>query len=358
MNVGLIIYGSLETVSGGYLYDRQLVAYLRRQGDDVALITLPWSSYGRHLTHNLSKWLFSRLRQAPFDLLLQDELNHPSLFWLNRRLRPYISYPLISIVHHLRCSESRPAWQNWLYRWIEQRYLNSVDGFIFNSQTTASVVNRLASGPGVVAFPAGDRFQPDLTAEEITRRALASGPLRLIFLGNLIPRKGLHRLLSALAQLPRDGWQLTVVGDTAVAPSYTRSIFKQIQRADLTANVSLAGSLADSDLADCLRQSHVLAMLSDYEGYGIVYLEGMGFGLPAIASTAGAAHEIITHEENGFLLNPGAPLAAANLVETLINDRAMLARLSLAARERYLRQPTWVESMAQIRQFLRTANSR
>jgi glycosyltransferase involved in cell wall biosynthesis len=122
--------------------------------------------------------------------------------------------------------------------------------------------------------------------------------------------------------------------------------------ADLSANVTLTGSLADSDLADCLRQSHVLAVPSDYEGYGIVYLEGMGFGLPGIATIAGAAHEIITHEENGFLLKPGDAAATASHIYVLIKDRARLARMSLAARERYLSQPTWNESMAQIRNFL------
>ncbi|MCP5097880.1 MAG: glycosyltransferase family 1 protein, partial [Chloroflexi bacterium] len=54
MHVGFVIYGSLDTVSGGYLYDRKLVAYLQQQGVTVDLISMPWSSYGRHLLHNLS----------------------------------------------------------------------------------------------------------------------------------------------------------------------------------------------------------------------------------------------------------------------------------------------------------------
>jgi hypothetical protein len=62
------------------------------------------------------------------DLLLQDELNHASLFLLNRRLRKEVRYPLVSIVHHLRSSERRPTWQNTLYRRIERNYLESMDG--------------------------------------------------------------------------------------------------------------------------------------------------------------------------------------------------------------------------------------
>ena len=49
MRVGLVIYGSLTTVSGGFLYDRKLAEYLRESGDEVEVISLPWHSYPRLL---------------------------------------------------------------------------------------------------------------------------------------------------------------------------------------------------------------------------------------------------------------------------------------------------------------------
>ena len=74
-------------------------------------------------------------------------------------------------------------------------------------------------------------------------------------------------------------------------------------------------------------------MPSSYEGFGIVYLEGMQFGLPAIAGTAGAAKEIITHGHNGFLVPPGNPEALAHHIELLIRDRELLLKMSLAAHQ-------------------------
>ncbi len=114
MRLALLIYGSLETISGGYLYDRMLVEYLQRQGDQVEIISLPWRNYARHLCDNLARSLFKQLDQLRVDVLLQDELNHPSLFWVNRRLDGAV--PIVSIVHHLRSSELRPSWQNAFYR--------------------------------------------------------------------------------------------------------------------------------------------------------------------------------------------------------------------------------------------------
>ena len=97
MKIGLVIYGSIDTLSGGYMYDRMLVEHLRAQGDTVEIISLPWRNYAAHLTDNFTFKLPPNL-----DILIQDELNHPSLIGANREKHPY---PVISLVHHLRCSE-------------------------------------------------------------------------------------------------------------------------------------------------------------------------------------------------------------------------------------------------------------
>src|SRR5262249_24870651 len=84
MHVGLLIYGDLETLTGGYLYYRKLVAYLKEKGVEGEVISLPWRNYVRHLGDNFSRRLLHRLAAVKFDILIQDELNHPSLFLMNR----------------------------------------------------------------------------------------------------------------------------------------------------------------------------------------------------------------------------------------------------------------------------------
>ncbi len=355
MRVGLVIYGRLDTLSGGYLYDRQLVAYLQKEGVEVEIVSLPWSWYGRHLTHNFSRLFFQQLRRLDVDILLQDELNHPSLFWLNRRLRRYTNVPIVSIVHHLRCREQWTAWQRPFYRHIERCYLNTIDGFIFNSQTTRQTVADMIGdvGPHVVAYPACDRFQSPLTPDEIVARAQQPGPLRLLFVGNLIPRKGLHTLIAALSLLPLEDWRLDVVGNTAVSPPYAQQIQHQIAKANLATRITLHEALPDEQLQTLYAQSHVLAVPSQYEGFGIVYLEGMAFGLPAIASTGGAAHELITDGENGFLVEVGETAVLAHHIRHLIHNREHLTRMSLVALKRFQTHPTWEKSMAHVAEWLK-----
>ena len=356
MHVGLLIYGSLTTISGGFIYDRNLVRYLREAGDRVEVISLPWRRYGVSLLDNLNAGLRRRLTQADFDVLLQDELVHPSCFWLNQRLRPRLICPVIAIVHHLRCRERHPAIMRRLYHWVEKRYLASVDGCICVSRTTAQDVEDLVgrTRPLVVAPPGGDRLTGKITAEQIVAKALEPGPLKIISVANLIPRKGIHTLITALASLPHNDWQLTVAGSLNMDTSYVGSIRRQIEQEKLTHRISLLGKVSDDELALLLPQYHLLTVPSSYEGFGIVYLEGMQFGLPAIAGTAGAAKEIITHGSNGFLVPPGNPEALAHHIKLLIRDRELLQKMSLAAHGSAAAHPTWNDSAARARAFLQS----
>ncbi len=354
MRAALVIYGSLDILSGGYLYDRMLVSFLEASGDQVEVVALPQREYARAVRDNFSWKLLRRLEGLEIDVLLQDELCHPSLFWLNNRLKRRVNYPIVTIVHHLRSSEPRATIANWLYRWVERRYLQSVDGFIYNSQTTRGVIERIVgrNRPGVIAFPAGDRLDQEITPAEISARSRKTGPLRVFFLGNVIPRKGLHVLIQALARLPKNSWRLTVAGSLEMAAEYAAAIQHQVLSGGYVEQVRFLGPLAETELAENLRRHHVLALPSFYEGFGIVYLEGMGFGLPAVGTTAGAASEIITHEIDGYLTPPGDAQTLSEYLNELAQDRDRLAEMSFAALERFKRHGSWEETGAQIRQFL------
>ncbi len=354
MRIGLVIYGRLDTQSGGYLYDRQLVQRLQVGGHSVDVISQPWSRYAGHLLHNLDRQWAERMA-GEYHVLLQDELNHPSLFSINRGLKRRSSVPLVSIVHHLRSSEDHPRALRWFYHLVERAYLRSVDGFIFNSQTTKTAVERMAgdlSKPWVVATPAGNRFGPGIADDEIIARVNGGKILRVLFVGNVIRRKGLHSLLRALAELPDDAWQLTVAGRLDVDASYAQALIEQARRSGTVDRVQFVGGLDDAQLRERLMSNDVLAVPSQYEGFGIVYLEGMAYGLPGIATTSGAAGEIIQDGQSGFLVQVGDWRALSQRLRQLAGDRDRLRGMSLAARRRFDDFPGWEESMGKIVGFL------
>lgn len=353
MRIGLLIYGRLDQRSGGYLYDRLLVQHLRQHGHRVEIVSLPWRGYWRHLTDNFSKPLLQKLTRLKVDVLIQDELNHPSLFLLNRRLKRNSSYQIVSLVHLLRSTERHSPLIAWFYSWVERRYLNSVDAFIFNSRDSQRLVQARVAAKKlyVVATPGGDRLHPHVSATQVRSRA-KQRPLHVLFLGNLIQRKAPELLLEAARPLG-NRVRIHFAGRTDMEP---RRAYRLRRAAATGMPVTIHGHVDGAKLSALMRTCHVMALPSSYEGFGIAYLEAMGFGLPAIGTSSGAAHEIIQNEKNGYLIAPGDAQALTKILRQLDSDRQLLVRLSLNAMSSYRRHATWRESMQRIEDFLSRYN--
>jgi len=356
MRIALVVYGSIDQVSGGYFYDRKLIEALRLGGDEIDVLSLPPCGYAGALLQNL---LAPRTSYAGYDLVIQDELVHPSRFIANllyllgrkRRGGPL----LVCLVHHLRSSEDHPRFLMPVYRLVEAVFLSSADAFIFNSGATERAVRALSPRrrPGLVAPPTG-KFPPSRGNPARAARA-ADGPMPILFVGNLIERKGLHVLLDALSVLEAESdsppWRLVVVGRRGFDRSYDRRIDSAAGRFP-PGRVVFEGPVSDERLAELYRSSRILAVPSSHEGFGIVYLEAMGFGVVPIASSSGGAGDLVEHGENGFLVAPGDAEALAALLGGLMRDRALLEKFSAAALKRAESFPGWDATMDRVRSFL------
>jgi glycosyltransferase involved in cell wall biosynthesis len=349
---GLVLCGDIDTVSGGFLYDRMLVDCLQGHGDTVDILPLPWQGYPQALRHHGDARIRDMLLSWRGDILIQDELAHASLHIINDVLRSS-GIPLVSIVHHLWASEGHGKLCSRAHVSVEKAYLRSVDGFVFNSHTTRQVVESLlgAATRGVVATPGGDRLGPGPSEEEIARRCAEPGPLRILFVGAIIPRKSLQTLVEALGLLPADQWLLTIAGPRDMDPSCTARIEAAIAARGLEQHVVWTGALGDAPLAQALRTHHVLGVPSRYEGFGIVTLEAMGFGVVPIATRAGGTVEIVD-EESGILFSPGNVRALARALAGLARDRARLQSLARGSLRRFRSFAGWRQSMETAREFL------
>ncbi len=347
MTIALVLYGRLDTLTGGFLYDRYLVDALQRRGHRVEVIGLPWRRYGACLLDNFSRGLCDRLRRGTWDLILQDELVHPSLFRLNRRIRRRGGTPIVSIVHQVLCRQPRRRWINLAYRQVERGYLQTVDAFIFNSFATRDQVRQLVvkTLPHCVARPAGNRLGTLSSQGLIAEKGRSNGPLELLFVGHLSPVKGLPALLTALARLPRDMWRLTLVGDMDADRRCGRQARAVIAGHGLERQVIFRGRLDGEDLKAVYSRRHVFAMPFAQEGFGIAALEAMGFGLPVIGSSAGGFREFVRHGENGFLVAPGDHESLRRHIELLHRDRGRLIAMGTAAYTTGCAWPSWQQSL-------------
>ncbi len=354
MHLGLIIYGSLNTLTGGYIYDRLLVEYLQSRGHRVDIISLPRRNYGLHLLDNWSPGLRSDLIAGPYDILLQDALNHPSFFHTNRHLQRNGNFPIVAIVHQVLCRQPRNGLLNRIYQAIERRYLESVDAIIFNSNTTRTTVETMVNGqrPSLVAYPAGDRLGHLPSMDLIDSRTREIGPLRLIFVGNVLPHKGLLPLIKGLSHLAHEKWHLTVVGSLTMDTRYVREIERLIAQNNLSRQVEMTGPKDGNQLANLFRQSHVFVMPYSHEGFGMAHLEAMAFGLPVMGSSEGAVKEFVIPGRNGFLFKTDDFESVNASIQNLHHDRRRLRKMSHAAFRTYKNHPKWNDTMESIHRFL------
>lgn len=358
MRIGLLIYGDLASISGGYLYNRQLVSYLQRQGEQVEIISLPQRRFWLQLADNFKQSLIHQILALQLDVLIEDAMVHPSLVWLNTQLIQDHQLPVLTLVHLLQSFEQHPASSLWAYRALERYYLREVSGIIANSQTTLAQLKTLvplALPPQCVALPAADHLPPvRLTAQHLQQKAMQSGALKILVVGNVIRRKGLHVLINALGLMPHIDIQVNVAGRLEMEPEYVQSLRQQLKNIGLEARVNFLGVVTGEALVQLYAQHQLMVLASSYESYGIVYVEALQFGLPIIGTSAGAAQEIIRPGVNGYLIPPEDAKALAEILTMLQLDRRLLSTLSQTARQSYENYPRWDTSCAIIHAFLKT----
>jgi glycosyltransferase involved in cell wall biosynthesis len=145
---------------------------------------------------------------------------------------------------------------------------------------------------------------------------------------------------------------LNIIGDADIDLQYTRKIKQLIERFRLEKKIRFAGRVSETELNAYYSESHVLAVPSYYEGFGIVYLEAMSFGVVPLASETGGASEIISSGEDGYLISAGNSSMLSDCIKRLITDRETLLRMSRASYDKYSKFPGWDESGKKIREFI------
>ena len=369
-----VIYGSLDLLSGGYLYDRRVVGYLRNRGVDVELLGLNALPYLLCPLHSLHPGLRSALSPRPpaekWDAVVIDELTHPSVFLLaaartralRRRTAAVPRTPLITLVHHLRCREDPPRLDLALASWMERCLLADSEALIVNSYTTAQSVEELLArtkGTATIAVcpPGCDQLAVGAAAPTGSGPRPASAvPVRLLATGNLIPRKGYDLLLEVLADLSREPpWELRIAG-RIVDGAYHRRLQKLARSPGLQGRVAFLGELSSESLAEEYRRAEVFVFPSRYEGYGISLAEAVRAGLPFVAFAAGAVAEVV--KGRGLLVPPGDRASFAGHLRRLIADPSFRWQAAAVSRELAAGLPTWEDTGRLVLQAIRQAVGR
>jgi len=360
MRIALVIYGRPHQISGGFIYDRALMAALAARGHRVDVVSLPWHGYARAVATSAiggGPRAAERDGSVPYDVVIEDELIHPSVFTARAasglaargRVR-------VALVHNLRSGQPGEPLRA-IKTAVERRYFDGVAGAIAVCTRTRDDLYALLGRPlpCLVARPGRDHVTPEVGDGEADARAVEPGPLRVLHVAAVQPHKGLDRLLAAIARA-RAGtvapeFTLEVVGAGATG-SYARRIRRQMAALDLGARVHFHGLLRGNSLHALFRRSQIFALPSDREAYSLACLEALGHGLPVLATSQGGLGEMITDGEQGFLIDPADEESWAARLRELATSRERLHEMSRAALARYRAHETWGEVAASVETFL------
>jgi len=201
--------------------------------------------------------------------------------------------------------------------------LNRVNAIISPSQFLRHLFVEAGVAAERIIFCRQGRDFPDLTLELLAKTPAAC--LRIGYIGQIAPHKGVHTLFEAVRRLPGAALEVTVYGDTGRFPDYARRL-RRLARRD--SRLILAG------LCDRMEVSQVLQGLDDvvvpslwYENSPNTILEAFAHRTPVIASDLGGMAELVQHEKNGLLFTPGDAASLARQLRRLLDEPRLLSTL-------------------------------
>jgi glycosyltransferase involved in cell wall biosynthesis len=322
----LVFPGDPDTVTGGFIYDREIRDQLAAQGGDIRTLVLkgPFPTLDQRVAQDAVARMGQVKRGTP---LVIDGL---SLGGFGGAVAPLArSHPLLGLVHHPLALETGLA-PNEAQRYARSECdaLSHCCGVIATSETTRET---LIAGFGVAGEDCAV-VPPGMTPfARKTAKTEASDNVRLLSVGTLTPRKGYIDLVDALAQLADLKWQLDILGDDTLDPEHAGIVRQRIADAGLERRIVGHGKRPQVELRRFYEEADVFVLAAHYEGYGMAFAEAIAAGLPVIGTTGGAIPRTVPNG-CGILVEPGDVGALKKALETVITDSAQRAKMATASR--------------------------
>jgi len=336
------IPGDLAAPTGGYAYDRRVLAELPACGVPARCLRLP-ASYPDPTADDLAETERLLAGTPENAVLLIDGLAYGAL---PPALVARVGRPTVALVHHpLGLETGLPPERAARLIEGERAALDQARRVVVTSPTTARLVADVLRVPG-------ERIRVAEPGTDPAPRAVGGGgAVRLLAVGAVSPRKAYGLLIEALAGLADLDWRLTIAGALDRAPDETARLREAVRRAGLEGRVTLAGAVDDEALAALYARADAMVSPSLFEGYGMALAEALARGLPIVASTGGAA--VDTAPDGAALkVPPGDVTALRGALRAMIADEGLRRACAEASWAAGQRLPRWRETARRIADVL------
>jgi len=282
--------------------------------------------------------------------------NRPFIAGLMRRRFPRL--PLILSLHSTTFVNPRIYGKRQLQACFDQ-----VDRIVVNSEYLAGWLSGRFAIPAHKLHICRPGVDADAFASKYARAGREQGAaLReelgyehkkiILYMGRLVPIKGVHHLLEALPDVlvEHDDTVLVICGSARVGSDRLTDYVRGLHRLGNTMprHVRFVPYVAHSSAPAWYQAADVVAVPSaSEEAFGLVNAEALACGTPVVATRAGGIVEIIRHEENGLLVDPAhMKQGLAHSLSRLLRDRQLRERLGRQGAEMVRRHFTWHNTAA------------
>jgi glycosyltransferase involved in cell wall biosynthesis len=219
-----------------------------------------------------------------------------------------------------------------IYRQLENWLLPLTDALVLVCQRDLVIAEKMKGTRAIPLAMVHNGIADNTLQARFTDRI----PVRLICVARFEAPKDQATLLQALALLPAQCWQLTLVGDGP-----TQMQCRRLVEELALGQVIFAGER--SDVPSLLQQADVFVLTSLSESLPLSVLEAMRAGLPVIASDVGGMAELVEHGKTGFLVPSAQPQMLADILKLLLADPSLRSKMGEAARQRFFDHFTLAE---------------
>lgn len=177
----------------------------------------------------------------------------------------------------------------------------------------------------------------DLEAFPFLAKGAPPGPARVAAVGRLVEKKGFGDLLAAMSTLVDEGREVHL--DLVGTGPLEAALAEQVRELGLTEVVTMHGALPQSRVREIVSAAAVFAAPcvigtdGNRDGLPTVLLEALALGTPCVSTPVTGIPEVVRHEETGLLVPESDPVALAGAIAGTLDEPAVAARRSAAARE-------------------------
>ncbi|MEM7289483.1 MAG: glycosyltransferase family 4 protein [Pseudomonadota bacterium] len=345
MGIVFIIPGDINTPSGGYRYDRNILSEWNTAGVEHQFLSLdgdfPFPAredaddcmgHIEHISHH--------------EVAVIDGLAGGVLPEFVEELSRHM--PVVALVHHPLFLENGISQQQAKQlKASEQQALRHVKHVVTTSESTNKLVHEIFDYPEqqiTAIMPGVERL--------VIAKPSGKPGLKLLCVGAVIERKGHRFLLEALSQLKHLDWEIDCVGKTDTDPALFKSLEDLASTKGLTERIRFHHSVSEDALLGFYGEADVFVLPSLFEGYGMAYAEAIVSGIPVIGTTAGAITKTVP-ETCGILVTPGDSTHLAAALKKLISDADLREALRMATHREAPNFPNWNEQAAKFANLLK-----